>query len=317
MRTSIIIRIVGWAILAIILFCILLWGLGSSTFRIMPFQFSRFSDSAFTGKMEGDEGSYSSSNAYDVDAGEIKNIKISWIDGPVVLMPYDGRTISFKESSRFDIHEKNALRYSISGSTLTIRFSEENQIHSVPFKNTSKSLEVLVPRELAQRLGLVSVDVVSSKVSLSGIKCEEINIDSTSGNAKITQAEAQEITMNVTSGQIEVENCTFEDIVADSVSGTIFLQGSFVKVEADTVSGNVTIEDAICPSQMKMDTVSGSCVLRIPENQGFTVKHNSLSGGFHCDFPVSVSKGLATYGDGSASFHVNSVSGSIRIELAD
>ena len=314
MRTSIIIRIICWAVLALCLFGLLLWVLAGNGPRALPFSFNFFDRSGQIsfGALEGEVGAYSPSNAYSVDAHGIEQIKISWVDGDVTLTPYDGQTISFKETARAEIPEKYALRYALSGSALTIHYSQGVQI--LPAWHSAKSLEVLVPRALAAELGEVAVDAVSAGVRLTGIKCDRIDVDTTSGSIIIKEVEGEKITMSSTSGRLETEGCTVADIEADSVSGAIKLQGTFTEVETDNVSGSASITSDICPREVNMDNVSGSAALLIPENQGFTARYDTVSGGFRCDFPASISKSAVIYGDGSASFHITSVSGSIRIE---
>ncbi len=313
MRTSIIIRIICWAGLSICLLGLLLWGLAGNGLRTMPFAFNfgRAGQVSF-GTLEGEAGAYSSSNAYSVDAAGIERIKISWIDGDVTLTPYDGQTISFKETSWVEIPERYALRYALNGSTLTIHYSQSVQI--LPSWRNAKSLEVLIPRTLAAELGEVAVDAVSAGVHLTGIKCDRIGVDTTSGSIIIKEAEAERITMDSTSGHLETEGCTVADIEADTVSGAIKLQGAFTEVETDSVSGSTTITSDICPWEVNIDNVSGPATLLIPENQGFTARYDTVSGGFRCDFPASILKSAVVYGDGSANFHITTISGSIRIE---
>ncbi|MEA4970784.1 MAG: DUF4097 family beta strand repeat-containing protein [Candidatus Pelethousia sp.] len=313
MRTSIIIRIICWAALSICLLGLLLWGLAGNGLRALPFSFNfgRAGQVGF-GTLEGEAGAYSPSNAYSVDAAGIERIKISWVDGDVTLTPYDGQTISFNETALVEIPEQYALRYALNGSTLTIHYSQGVQL--LPSWHSAKSLEVLVPQALAAELGEVAVDAVSAGVRLSGIKCDRIGVDTTSGSIIIKEAEAERITMDSTSGHLETEGCTVADIEADTVSGAIKLQGAFMEVETDSVSGSVTITSDICPHEVNMDNVSGPATLLIPENQGFTARYDTISGGFRCDFPASILKNAVVYGDGSASFHITSVSGSIRIE---
>jgi DUF4097 and DUF4098 domain-containing protein YvlB len=69
---------------------------------------------------------------------------------------------------------------------------------------------------------------------------------------------------------------------------------------------------SIIPS---ISTVSGDAELSIPENDGFTVKYEKVSGDFECEFPITTSKNTGTYKDGGASFSMSTVSGDLDLNL--
>lgn len=62
-----------------------------------------------------------------------------------------------------------------------------------------------------------------------------------------------------------------------------------------------------------MDTASGSLTLVLPEDCGFTVSLDSLSGRFSSDFATTTQNGRHIYGDGSCKINVSSMSGGVTI----
>ena len=101
----------------------------------------------------------------------------------------------------------------------------------------------------------------------------------------------------------------------DEVSGGVTIQTDYVDdFEMDSVSGDATLDFAVCPSRIDFDTVSGNCTIRIPSSSGFKVKTSTVSGKMNCTIPATVSGNRIEAGDGKASFSFNSVSGDLHIE---
>jgi len=321
MKTSVIIRIVCWLVIACVLVGALLWGINKSggtgfSFNFLPIgcisrgfgEFSRFD------ALQGDVGEYSSDNSYDVAIDSIDALIIDWVDGSVRVAPYDGDVITFRESALGGIPEKYALRYAVNGGTLIIQYCSINISWDNNWWNGGKTLEVLVPKTLAGNFSEIGIDVTSADIGISDIHGEKLRFNAVSGTIDANNIEADTLTFDTTSGEIEASACTVDSVKAGTVSGTVRLDGRFSSVSANTVSGSVSITSSVCPSKVDVDTVSGSSTLIIPENNGFTARHESVSGGFSCDFPVTASNNKAVYGDGSADFTLDSVSGEIRIE---
>ncbi|MCE5234664.1 MAG: DUF4097 domain-containing protein [Eubacteriales bacterium] len=319
MKTSAIIRVVCWVVIACVLVGVLVWGIGRGTgfsFNFLPVSCVEHGLKGLNeiGALPGDEGPYSQNNDYSVELGSIDTVNIAWVDGSVRVTPYDGDTIAFSESSVGGIPEKYALRYAVNGSTLTIHYCESGINWNTAWWNLGKKLEVLVPKALADSFFGLEIDAVSSSTYVSGLSGDKMHLVTVSGSVGVESVTANTLEIDTTSGSVSAAACTVDAVQVDSVSGSIRLEGSFRSVSTDSVSASANITSAICPSTVKMNTVSGMSTLIIPENSGFTARHDSVSGGFSCVFPATSSNDKAIYGDGSASFSFNSISGGIRIE---
>lgn len=316
MKTSSVIRLVCWLVIACILVGVLVWGMGQSGFNFSFFPFScvgREVQNIRHNVLQGDVGAYSESNSYEVPLASIETIDISWVDGSVSVVPYDGATIAFSESSLTGIPEKYALSYAVNGSTLTIQYSVSDINWNTDWWNLSKKLEVLVPKALAGDFKNLRVDAVSASVNVNDISGDKVGLSTVSGSIDATNVTANTLDLETASGSLKTTACTIDSVQANSVSGAIKLEGSFNTVLADAVSGSSSVKSSVCPTRVRMDTVSGACSLAIPESSGFTARYSTVSGGFSCAFPATISNDRATYGDGSADFSFNTVSGSIQI----
>jgi hypothetical protein len=320
MKTSAIIRIVCWLVIACVLVGALLWGINRGGGTGFSFNFfpigcvSRgFGELSGFSPLQGDVGKYSADNSYDVAIGSIDTLKIEWVDGSIRVTPYEGDVITFRENASGGIPEKYALRYAVNGGTLTIQYCGIDINWNNNWWSGGKTLEVLVPKTLADNFSGIGIDAASADIGISDIRGSKLGFNTVSGTVNAANIEADTLTIDTTSGEIEANTCTVDTVKTNTVSGTVRLDGRFNKVSSNTVSGSVSITSSASPSEVDVDTISGSSMLMIPENNGFTARYESVSGGFSCDFPVTSANNKAVYGDGSADFTFDSVSGEIRI----
>ena len=103
------------------------------------------------------------------------------------------------------------------------------------------------------------------------------------------------------------------DFSAETVSGGIHYEGTLRELDFDTVSANCTAVLLEAPEYIEMDAVSGDLKLVLPENCGFTLELDSLSGDFLSDFSTTSSNNRHVYSDGACKIKAESVSGNISI----
>ena len=197
-----------------------------------------------------------------IDADKVDKVEIDWISGNVSVEAYDGDTIQFKEKNAEKLKENEKLHYYNDHGTLKIEF-----------KKSERKL-----------------------FSTSGFKKDKELI------VRIPQKELDGISVDTVSANVTVSRITAESLIIDTTSGDIRVDGSFEEIDLDTVSGEFLAELLRCPDEIKTDSVSGDVTIRIPDNEGFTYKKDSVSGSFECDFDVKQKEDRGTYKNGDASF---------------
>ncbi len=110
---------------------------------------------------------------------------------------------------------------------------------------------------------------------------------------------------------------TAQKLHTDNVSGSTRVTGSIGEADMGSVSGGLTLAPGANLNKADLESVSGSATIELPENDGFSVRHSSVSGGFNCDFETSTSKNSAVYKNGGADIDVETVSGGIKVVRAD
>ncbi|MCL2519027.1 MAG: DUF4097 domain-containing protein [Oscillospiraceae bacterium] len=229
-----------------------------------------------------------------VPAAGIDTIVIDWISGNVDVKYYTGSEIQIYEKASRNMDDREKMHYRVRGNELRIIYSANSMGINFSFlNNLSKSLEVLVPIDLT----LLSIDVVSSKITVENMKTDILKCDTVSGSVTADNVTAKyELRVNTVSGKVTLNNTTCPKIL-----------------KTDSVSGSMEFDLVVCPDSINTDTVSGSVKIYLPENDGFTARLDSVSGSLKCDFQSQVENKRITYKNGGANFRFDSVSGSVSI----
>ncbi len=274
------------------------------------------------------ENDYSAAGSYETAVDGIENVSLKWAAGSVAIRAGEGDKIAFSEKAAGSISEEKALRWTVKNGTLYIQYCQKGATLFLP----QKELTVTVPKELAAKLGGVTIDTVSAKVDAQDLTAQHIEVNTASGDLNAALA-AKTVELNTVSGDLRYKgdcdtleiNCTSGDIKyegtagsaeANTVSGSVELTGSCGSVEGNTISGDLVIGSAVCPKRFSFNTTSGDAELSLPADSSFTLSMSSVSGDFDCELPTVKKNGRYTVGDGGASFDVNSVSGDVKIKTA-
>ena len=266
---------------------------------------------------------YSAMNSYTVTAEGIKKLEINWVTGSVTVEPYDGTEIEFVEESA-SLTEENALRYRVKGDTLTIRFSKNKSWSGVNWGSLNinsiippKALTVRIPASMLENEPeLLELNAVSNSVSVTGIPVGTLRLNTVSGEAALADMAIGSIKLDAVSGNIKLENCAVGSARIHVISGGVLLGGAFGSVKMDSVSGDLTFDGSL--GSLDVDAVSGGVKLTLEDCKGYKLDFDSVSGEYH--EPGAASRdgrreGKYSYGDSSAEFDVDTVSGDLWINV--
>ena len=121
--------------------------------------------------------------------------------------------------------------------------------------------------------------------------------------------------IDVVSANLMMDNVNVKELDLDTVSGDIVVKSSTVEdFNIDSVSGSVNLITSTCPENGKFDSVSGSISFELPQDAGYEVEFNTVSGDYKSDKTTTKKSGKTyTVGDGKAKYKVNTVSGNFSI----
>ncbi len=271
----------------------------------------------------GFNNAYTGSNSYSIAADGIDKICVEWINGLVRVQPYEGTDIKLDEMSNIDISEEYALRYKIADGKLTVRFCKKHTWYGVDTSMLNldeivkpKELVVSVPRDMLESGEMdIQLDGVSNDTHIVGAKLNELDVNGISGSIAIENISADEIDLDTVSGLISAAYCAADTIKVVSISGDITVDGGFGNAKLDSTSGMVWFRDGSDGiKELKIGTVSGDVTMQLPRNAGFNMKVSTVSGDVSSVFELTKNGSNYVYGDASAEFDIDTVSGDITIQ---
>jgi len=279
MRTNAIVRIVLYSIAILILVSILAGALLLNTF-IVDTDWS----TVFTSENTGTVASVGS-----IPADEIRDIKIEWAAGTITLEPGDVQEITFSETA--GLADKDQMVWSRNGDKLVIHFSQTRVYFGISI-DTPKDLKITVPKDWV---------------------CDELEIDAASAEVNVTNMTISSVDFDGASGVCTFTNCHVKTMDVDTASGDLRYSGTLVEMDCDAASATCTMRLTNCPKRIDADMASGDLRLTLPDDCGFTVDLDALSGDFTSDFPTHMQNGKHIYGDGSCTINVSAMSGDVNI----
>lgn len=310
MKKSAILRIVIWSVVAVLLIGILLGVLVLSnnskapTINIGDYEIYKYDN----------ENEYTV-GASDLSAEAFTSINVDWINGRVNVIAYNGDTVKIEETSADDIEEKHELRWRVKENTLYIKPCKSskgwNFVNDIP----TKELYVYIPEDLAVTMNRVQIDTASAEISVTGISATKIDTTSASGNTWLEKCNAADMDVESVSGYVNLTESSAEKIDAETVSGNVEIMGTVKDLSADSISGTVLLCTSEAPQSADISTISGSIIFQLPDNDGFNIDLDTVSGRISSDFPLTMNNGSQTYGDGSRNYDFETVSGDINIEI--
>lgn len=108
-----------------------------------------------------------------------------------------------------------------------------------------------------------------------------------------------------------------ERIDAETVSGNVEIMGVVKELRADSVSGTVLLCTGEAPQSADVSTVSGDIKFELPENDGFYIDFDSVSGKVTSEFSLIINNGKKVYGNGQRRFDFETVSGNAYLEIKE
>lgn len=287
-------KIITHSIIAVVLTVLLIWFLRNEVscggrWSIAPFSCNFVS---FGGYSYEDADKYSVGE-FTLDE-EITAIDIDWIAGQVNVIVTEEENVSAKETGADD--EDEELRYRVVDGKLMIKFKKAEKFGLND--DLSKDLELYIPRDMAKKLSLVSVQCVSADLNMNDIMVDTVDIE-------------------MVSGKFESAYVTIDKFNFQGVSGNMTINGDLNELNAEMVSGKIKVNSVKMLSKIDVEAVSGDVTVTMPEGDGFTAEMESVSGDLNIEFAVSTKGDKKIYGDGSAEYSFESVSGDINLKKAE
>jgi len=228
-----------------------------------------------------------------LDSASIRNMEIEWAAGSILIKPMDITEIRISEEGVNQ--SSNPMVWKVKDGELVIQYSKNTDhafgIGLLQGKDV-KNLTIQVPRNWS---------------------CNSLEIDAASASLDVQDLTIREMEFDGASGTGVFQNCTVEKLDLDTASGDIRFTGTLTQLDCDSASANILLELTNVPRSIDLDTASGDLDVVLPENAGFTVTMDTMSGEFDSDFTTTNRNGKYIAGDGRCIIDVDAMSGSVAI----
>lgn len=230
------------------------------------------------------------SETFSVEPARVREIEVDWLGGSVnIYAAEQSAQISVKEESTAPLAESEKMVCAIDGDTLKIDFCRSGHLLS---SSPEKQLVLSIPRGLT--LEKFEADTTAAAVNVTGLHTQTVDISTVSGGVDLA-AEAYEIDISTTGGCAAVD-ADFYQLDFSTVSGSLTLtMQRAAEVDAETVSGGVTIH---LP----------------PSSYGFALDFETVSGTPEIAFDANGGDGHWTYGDKASTLNIDTASGNLSLD---
>jgi DUF4097 and DUF4098 domain-containing protein YvlB len=248
---------------------------------------------------------------------------------PYLEVAKEGKTVIVK------VVYPKTMNISISGQTwLDVKVPEN---WGDDFEVSTVSGSINAPELLGEE---VKISTVSGSINTDSIHGDNVYLNSTSGSFKIGKLiaedtfekgtvsggfeidslEAEEVKLQSTSGSTTIRDADIERVTSSSISGSVQMNMKEGSAEMSTTSGEISVTFEQGFKKFSANSVSGSVKLEIPEDSGFKVDVNTVSGDINCeDFSMKILSSKKNHleaeaGDGDSRIEVHTTSGSVNIK---
>jgi len=211
-----------------------------------------------------------------LDVENVRKLKVSLISGQVDIVGHD------EPGVRVEIHSVSGrdLKVAVEGDTLEVDHPQLNWDNWLDvFKsfrgNARADVSIMVPRDVSLKFGVVNAEAL-----VSGIH-DNASISTVNGNLVIDSMRG-DLQINSVSGEISVRN-HIGRLAVHSVNGDITASGAIQGMTAEVVTGDVFLDMAGTPDELRLSTVSGNITARLDADVPVSYTINTVNGRLQLD----------------------------------
>lgn len=211
-----------------------------------------------------------------IEVDDIRRLKVGLVAGQIDIVGHD------EPGTRIEVHavEGKDLKIRRSGDQLEIDHPQlcwDNWLDVFrSFRGRDRAdISLMVPREIELKFGVVSAGAL-----IAGIR-SDATVSTVSGDVVVDEVEG-DIVLNAMSGELAVRTHRGR-ISAHTVSGDLTAHGEVTRFSSDGVSGDVYLDLAGVPDDVKVNTVSGAVTARLESDAGAQYTINTVSGRIQLD----------------------------------
>ena len=174
-----------------------------------------------------------------IAAPNLERIDLDWIDGNVTVVICQDAYVSVTEKAPAELNEKTKVHWLVSedGKTLSIKYRGSSSFWGTT-KDKEKDLILRIPEKLIGQLQTLSINAVSSNVTVSDIIIDNIDVKTASGDVTFELSEGSAFTLTHESKRGGTPTIDFPV----TQEGDTYVSGTNgIKINVKTNSGKVAV----------------------------------------------------------------------------
>lgn len=235
----------------------------------------------------------------------------------IVKLPEKALKLSIPESANVKVLKVDSSSAEIEALGIKI---DEISISNVSGKTTlgaqAKSVDIFTTSGDVKYKGVygdISVEAVSGSIDITSDGAAKSTYLSSSSGDVYVSGNTGFLTTSSVSGDTTGLHITTPYVCASSTSGEVYMLGNISSAEVESVSGSITLDTAVCPESIDVDSTSGEVKLIIPENSSFELEFETSSGELSSDLPMKNNGVHYIEGSGLSEIDVETTSGDLSI----
>ncbi|HGM3773450.1 TPA: DUF4097 domain-containing protein [Clostridioides difficile] len=243
---------------------------------------------------------------------KINDINVDWISGEVRIKRSDSNKIKLIQKIPSNFSKKKLAKIMVDGDSLSI-YDNSADIYSTYIRsNTVEANTVSGAIGLSGNINKINLDTTSGHIDVAKLNSKNATLKSTSGEIQLS-GKIDVLNLETTNGDINLKDIYNKNLTCSSVSGKMNLSGVFSDIKAESTSSNIKITSSKMLSSLYCETTSANVDLSIPDNPGFTLNFDKVSGVLDSDFELNRHSDLYTYKNGITDLYLSTTNGNLTI----
>lgn len=235
--------------------------------------------------------------SFDITSDGIERIKVDLTDEDIQICMGETDFIEVWHYANRELPESERLQVDALSNTLSIKKNTQLKFLKL-FNFIEEKIVITIPENYSSQL---DIEVVSGDIIIEGGGYSQVDLSTVSGNQELRELQADTLNQYVISGNIRDESIECN------------------RIELDSVSGNIESYFTQMPYKLEAGTVSGDIDLRLPENDGFEINYETVSGDLRTDFDIEWKnkdkrEGRGIYKKENSSLEIETISGDIQLK---
>lgn len=179
--------------------------------------------------------------------------------------------------------------------------------NTIPNNPSNATISISIPYSFNDK-GDIKVTTSSGDINISNLSPKSLTLSTASGDIDISNSNYNYLSINTSSSDIHLNNINaLKETKLSSNSGLIEFTGNPGALSCTNTSGDINVHIKDTLNNTSLSNISGDISLSFPENSGYKINYETLSGEFN-----SPNNNLST-GDESSIINLRTVSGDINI----